>query len=327
MPLTQDQIAINGHAIEARIYAEDPARDFLPSIGTLTHLRAPAETASVRIDTGVRQGDAITPYYDPMIAKLIVWGPDRTTAARRLESALAAYEVAGVSTNLGLLRAIAGHPAFVAADLDTGFIARHIAPTEAGEPDPETIAAAALAVLPAWSEPADPWDLPDSFRLNVEGGHAISLTHGDSLIAIHAAPLGGGEWRLRFADRTLTARAEPERIVVDGTARRARVIRRGDELTVIDARGNQTFGVIDPLRPRDAAGGGEDRVSAPIPARVTQVLAKPGDVVTKGTPLVVLEAMKMEITIVAPRDATIEAIRHAVGDMVEEGTELIHFAA
>src|ERR1019366_142815 len=125
LPLAQDEIPIRGHAIEARIYAEDPGRDFLPSIGTLMHLRQPSETADVRVDTGVREGDSITPYYDPMIAKLIVWGPDRDAATRRLEIALEAYEVVGVATNLGLLRAIAGSPAFLAADLDTGFIGRH----------------------------------------------------------------------------------------------------------------------------------------------------------------------------------------------------------
>ena len=153
LPLTQDELAISGHAIEARVYAEDPARDFLPSIGRLDHLRQPDETAHVRVDTGVRQGDAITPYYDPMIAKLIVWGEDRTAALRRLAGALAAYEVVGVHTNLGLLRGVATHPAFAGAELDTGFIARHaevLLPDAAALPA-ETqrvvLAAAALAAL------------------------------------------------------------------------------------------------------------------------------------------------------------------------------------
>src|SRR5208283_1457309 len=125
LPLRQEQLRISGHAIEARVYAEDPARDFLPSIGTLAHLRQPAESAQVRVDTGVRQGDQITPNYDPMIAKLIVWGEDRTAAVRRLAGALIEYEVVGVQTNLGLLRAIAAHPAFEKAELDTSFIAHH----------------------------------------------------------------------------------------------------------------------------------------------------------------------------------------------------------
>ena len=149
LPLMQNDIPLRGHAIEARLYAEDPDRDFLPSIGTLVHLRQPEETADVRVDTGVRQGDAITPYYDPMIAKLIVHGPDRETAVRRLEAALGAYEVVGVATNLGLLKAIAGSSAFLAADLDTGFIGRHIRADDAAreEPDPAALVAATLAVL------------------------------------------------------------------------------------------------------------------------------------------------------------------------------------
>src|SRR5258708_34174118 len=147
LPLAQDEIPLRGHAIEARIYAEDPGRDFLPSIGTLVHLRQPVETAEVRVDTGVREGDAITPYYDPMIAKLIVWGPDRDTATRRLETGLAAYEVVGGATNLDLLRAIAASPAFRAADLDTGFIGRHIRADSMHEaPDRVVLAAAAPAI-------------------------------------------------------------------------------------------------------------------------------------------------------------------------------------
>ena len=121
LPLLQDQLVISGHAIEARIYAEDPARDFLPSIGQLEHLRQPRESRHVRVDTGVRQGDAITPYYDPMIAKLIVWGEDRTAALRRLAGALAEYEVVGVHTNLALLRGIALHPGFAPCRTRYGF--------------------------------------------------------------------------------------------------------------------------------------------------------------------------------------------------------------
>src|SRR6476620_10892137 len=126
LPLSADRLSLRGHAIEARVYAEDPARDFLPAVGTLSHLRQPREVPGrVRVDTGVVQGDQITPNYDPMIAKLIVWGEDRSAAVRQLVSALAEYEVVGVTTNLGLLRAVAAHPAFAAAKLDTGFIARH----------------------------------------------------------------------------------------------------------------------------------------------------------------------------------------------------------
>lgn len=329
LPLAQDEIPIRGHAIEARIYAEDPDRDFLPSIGTLVHLRQPPETVEVRVDTGVREGDSITPYYDPMIAKLIVWGPDRDAAARRLEIALEAYEVVGVATNLGLLRAIAGSPAFLAADLDTGFIGRHTrADPAADNPEPAAWTAAVLAVLEGQRvvTPADPWDLADSFRLNSEGDHAILLRTGETVMAIRAASRGDGAFRLLLGDVTVIARTGPDGISVDGVLHRTRVVRQGDELTVIHRGRNHEFALIDPLMPPGARGAGDDRVVAPIPARITHVLVRAGDLVTKGAALIVLEAMKMEITLTAPRDGTIDVIRYIVGDMVEEGTELIHFA-
>jgi 3-methylcrotonyl-CoA carboxylase alpha subunit len=329
LPLAQDEIPIRGHAIEARIYAEDPDRDFLPSIGTLVHLRQPSETAEVRVDTGVREGDSITPYYDPMIAKLIVWGPDRDTAVRRLETALEAYEVVGVTTNLGLLRAIAENPAFLAADLDTGFIGRHIrAEPSAGELEPAAWAAAVLAVLEGQrvAAPADPWDLADSFRLNGDGYQEILLRAGETVTAIRAAPRGDGTYRLVRGDHSVIARAGTDIVSVDGVTHRARVVRRGDELTVIRRGRNHVFALVDPLMPPGARGAGDDRVVAPIPARITHVLVQAGDIVTKGAALIVLEAMKMEITLTAPRDGTIDVIRYSVGDMIEEGTELIHFA-
>jgi 3-methylcrotonyl-CoA carboxylase alpha subunit len=329
LPLAQDEIAIRGHAIEARIYAEDPARDYLPSIGTLMHLHSPPETAEVRVDTGVRQGDAITPYYDPMIAKLIVWGADRDAAVRRLEGALAAYEVVGVATNLDLLRSIAGSPAFLTAELDTGFIDRNIrTEPESTTPEPATLAAAVLAVLCKQQvvAPSDPWDLADSFRLNGEGSQAVPLRAAGTEIAVRAVYLKRGMYRLVLGDRPVIAQIETDGISLDGVTHRTRVVRQGAELTVIHRGRNHLFELIDLLVPASALGAGEDRVVAPIPARVTHVLVQAGDAVSKGAALIVLEAMKMEITLTAPREATVEVIRYIVGDMVEEGTELIHFA-
>ena len=328
LPLTQEQIVINGHAIEARIYAEDPDRDFLPSIGTLTHLRQPEETDFVRVDTGVRQGDAITPYYDPMIAKLIVWGPDRATAARRLAVALGAYEIVGVTANLGLLRAIVAAPAFLAADLDTGFIGRHVRAVLLDQ-GVETVVrtAAVLSILEGQRvmEPDDPWDVTDSFRLNGEGEREIRLRSGETTLTIRARTQGSGEYFLSGEDGVARARGEAEGISLDGVVHRTRVVRRGAELTVIHQGRNHVFFHVDPLAPPGDRSVGGDRVAAPIPARVTHVLVHEGDTVIKGAALIVLEAMKMEITLTAPRNGTIETIFHGVGEMVEEGTELIHF--
>jgi 3-methylcrotonyl-CoA carboxylase alpha subunit len=329
LPLTQDEITIRGHSIEARIYAEDPERDYLPSIGTLVHLRSPVETPEVRVDTGVRLGDAITPYYDPMIAKLIVWGTDRDAAVRRLAAALAAYQIVGVVTNLGLLRAIADSSPFLAAELDTGFIDRNIHTEAVAEaPEPPVLAAAAIAILEAQRvvAPTDPWDLADSFRLNGEGDQEVVLRTSETLTTIRAVYLNRGAYRLRFGNGSVVARVEPDGISLDGVTHRTHVVRHGAELTVIHRGRNHAFELVDPLVPAGAQGTGDDRVVAPIPARVTHVLVQAGDMVTKGAALIVLEAMKMEITLTAPRDGTVDVIRYIVGDMVEEGTELIRFA-
>ncbi len=197
-PLPSLAPSITGHAIEARVYAEDPAHDFLPSVGTLVHLRQPTERPGVRVDTGVRQGDAITPNYDPMIAKLIVHGADRADAVRRLRAALDEYEVVGVQTNLALLRGIAATPDFAAADLDTGFIGRH--PDLLGAPPPPDAlawAAASLAVLqPAQDADADPWSLLDSWRMNGTPEQVLEFAAGDQPAQVRAERLPGGAVRL-----------------------------------------------------------------------------------------------------------------------------------
>lgn len=342
LPLTRDQLTIHGHAIEARIYAEDPARDFLPSIGTLVHLCQPDENRHVRVDTGVRAGDAITPNYDPMIAKLIVWDVDRAAAVRRLSAALAAYEVVGVQTNLGLLRAIASHPAFAAADLDTGFIARHphvLAPVAA--PTPSLIwAAATLAVLAeeradraqattSSADPWSPWAAADAWRMNGDAYQDLLLRDGDETISVRAHPLPDGSFRLAFPASTVHAHTAEDsagtRLCLDGVHHRVRVVRHGAQRVVIHAGRNHIVHPIDPLAPPPQDHAGDDRVTAPIPARVARVLVRPGDRVAKGAPLLVLEAMKMEITLSAPIEGVIATIRHGVDEMVEEGTELVTF--
>jgi 3-methylcrotonyl-CoA carboxylase alpha subunit len=342
LPRTQQQLRANGHAIEARIYAEDPDRDFLPSVGTLTHLRQPREAPDVRVDTGVRQGDAISPYYDPMIAKLFVWGEDREAAVQRLAAALAGYEVVGVRTNLGLLRAIVRHAAFEDAELDTGFLSRH-ADLLAMPPDSDKsaiLAAAALAMLAdqraeaagmASGDPCSPWGVADAWRLNADGFQDLHLAPaGGETISIRAWPQPHGGYRLDLPGGRVRAMATEGAdgmvLRVDGVKHRLRVVRNGPELAVILAGRNHMLRVIDRLAPPRVETAAGSRVTAPIPARVSRVLVEAGAVVTRGMPLVVLEAMKMELTLAAPRDGTVAALRHGPGDMVEEGTELVTFA-
>ncbi len=349
LPCTQQQLAINGHAIEARIYAEDPRRDFMPSTGTLAHLRQPRESAHVRVDTGVRAGDTITPHYDPMIAKLIVWGEDRAQAVRRLAGALAEYEVVGVQTNLDLLRSIAAHPDFAAAVLDTGFIARHsdalmpaADPAPAGSQEVLIQAAAALAVLADCraeasgqaarsGDPWSPWALADAWRMHGDGHHDLHLRDHKQAVVIRAYPLPDGGFRLEGPAGSVRAEAVEDEagmaLRLDGVLHRVRVVRRGGDLVVILDGRNHVLQRADLLAPARHASAGDDRLIAPMPARVARVLVAPGDVVRRGAPLVVLEAMKTELTLAAPADGTVSAIRHAAGAMVEEGAELVVFAA
>jgi 3-methylcrotonyl-CoA carboxylase alpha subunit len=330
LPLSQPQLALRGHAIEARIYAEDPAREFLPSIGTLTRLRAPPETADVRIDTGVRAGDAITPYYDPMIAKLIVRGADRAEALRRLSRALARYEVAGVRTNLPLLRAVAGHAAFRGGTFDTGFIARHAADVLAARPPAPVLAVAAAAITllrPARPDP-DPWAATDSWRLNMDGWQSVTLREGGADIFARIR-LGERAATLAHDDVTYevgyTADGQCLTLRMDGAAHTTTVLRDGAMITVVASGETYGFEPRDPLAAPEGGAAGAARVLASIPGRVAAVLVAPGDVVARGQALVVMEAMKMELTLTAASAGTVAELRCAVGDMVEEGRELVTF--
>jgi 3-methylcrotonyl-CoA carboxylase alpha subunit len=332
LPRTQGQLHITGHAIEARIYAEDPARDFLPSIGTLTHLHQPAETPNIRVDTGVRQGDAISPHYDPMIAKLIVWGEDRAAAVQHLSLALAEYEVVGVQTNLALLRAIAAHEAFGKAAFDTGFIGRHaevLMPPEAAA-SPAVLAAAVLTMMddPTPTLPSEdlwsPWNTPDAWRMNGDGYQDLVLRDGETVMTIRAQP-GPDGVTLTLPTGRVLARAEPNGLRLDGVAHRLRVVRQGEAIIVIAHGSNHVLYPVDPLAPPAAALAGGGKVTAPIPGRVARILVAPGDAVLRGAALLVIEAMKMELTLTAPMDGVVATIRPVVDEMVQDGAELVTF--
>lgn len=346
LPLAQDALSINGHAIEARIYAEDPARDFLPSIGRLAHLRPPAASAHVRVDTGVRAGDTIGAYYDPMIAKLIVWGADRADAVRRLAAALAEYEVLGVATNLALLQAIAAHPAFARGHVHTGFIAHHpeLLAAPAAEVPALALAAVALRVLLGRQHDAEamaaqsgdrfsPWAVTDSWQPNLDSAQEILLRRDAEMLTLRAAAVGVARWRLDLADgaHALSGGEDGDRLRVDldGVQRRLSVVASASASAVtafIDGRA-YGFDRVDPLAPPRAEAAGGGRITAPIPGRVTKLMVEPGGAVKRGQPLLVLEAMKMELTLTAPADGVVETVRATVGEMVEEGRELVVLAA
>jgi 3-methylcrotonyl-CoA carboxylase alpha subunit len=339
LPAAQEEIRAHGHAIEARLYAEDPAAGFLPSTGRLLHLAFPEDAEGIRVDSGVRPGDEVSVHYDPMIAKLVAWGPDRATALSRLQRALARSEVAGVVTNLGFLQAVLSHTRFAAGVIDTAFIDQQRAILVAAEEDvPESVLATAALAEIAWrredaakaaaasGDPHSPWQLTNGWRLNAETHCDLAfLAAGQALEAtVH---FGRDGLRLGLPGGEIAAAAEP---LADGRLAlrlgdagfAARVLRRGAERWVVVEGASYLLALDDPFAALGAETGGGGRIVAPMPGKVTAVLVQPGDSVAEGAPLLRLEAMKMEHTLTAPWDGVVEVVDCAAGDLVEEGSEL-----
>ena len=349
LPKKQHELAIHGHAIEARVYAENPEKGFLPSIGTLRHMdvpravafelgHSPANPAAVRVDSGVREGDEISPFYDPMIAKLIVWGADRTEALARMAQALAEFRIVGLSTNIAFLKRLVEGEAFSSADLDTGLIERNQAtlfPPPAPVP-PGVLALATLALLDAETvhraaSDADPWSQARGWRMNGDyrrtlsfsdefGQYQLGLTYRNDGWDIEldgqrqrVAPLAreGAELALRLGDSAL-----------HGCVRRD-----GDAFHVFTGGGHYTLTYNDPMAHSGEIESGGGRLTAPMPGKVVAVLAQSGKTVAKGEPLVIMEAMKMEHTICAPSDGLVEDVLYQVGDQVADGAPLLAFKA
>ncbi|WP_029002288.1 acetyl/propionyl/methylcrotonyl-CoA carboxylase subunit alpha [Azohydromonas australica] len=342
LPLKQEQLSIDGHALEARIYAEDPDRGFLPSTGRLVHLAPPAESDHVRVDTGVEQGDEITPHYDPMIAKLIVWGADRRQALARMRQALGSYRVVGVQNNVEFLARLVAVPSFANADLDTGLIEREHALLfpAAGEVPADVWLLAALAELlreqrlaqKAASRAPDagsPWRLLDGWRLNGSAQRQLSLRLGEAVQDVSVAAASGG-WQLTLCAQRVFARgtlgADSELMAQFGERRlRASVVATGERRQVFFEGHSWPLAMVDRVHVGGKGEEAEGGLRAPMPGKVIALIAQPGATVQKGAPLLVLEAMKMEHTISAPRKGVVRAFRFAPGDQVADGSELLEF--
>jgi 3-methylcrotonyl-CoA carboxylase alpha subunit len=290
LPRRQEELAINGWAMEARLYAENPVTGFLPSTGTLTHFRLPSE---VRVDSGVQQGDEVSPFYDPMIAKLIVHAPTRAAAARALADACGKVELWPVKSNAAFLANAAAHPDFVAARIDTGFIERHaeqlIPPAEPGD---AVLQAAAQATLP--QDINDPWTALNGFRMNSPTERRVEVE------------VAGKSHVVTLSDETPCAR----------------IVDHGEESLLFLAGQAWNFG-----RPRSdhaagAAGPTDGAIVSPMPGRIVSVDVVEGMPVTKGQKLLSLEAMKMEQAMLAPFDGVVVALNVAVGAQVAEGATL-----
>jgi len=337
LPLQQSGIALAGHAIEVRLYAENPERGFLPATGTLHGLHLP-EPDLARVDSGVRQGDVVTPFYDPLLAKIIAWGEDRDAARARLQRALADTAILGVTTNLAFLHRVIGEPDFAAGKIDTGFIERHhdtLLPSSRPLPDVALAAAALWRLTPrsaaAGADSYSPWTRIDGWRLNgVAAPVSLHFRHGADDLSVEATADGGG-WKLQLGEyvcRAMAGRIPDGRLAasVDGARSRVRVLEHDRELAVFLDGESWHFTIADPLAPPPDADVGAGRLTAPMPGRVIQLLVAPGEAVRQGQAMMVIEAMKMEHTIAAPRDGVVAAVHYAAGDPVEEGAELIALA-
>ncbi len=339
LPLAQEQLKINGHAIEARICAENPDNNFLPTTGTLHVYDKPACTAfergTVRIDDGVRQGDTISPFYDSMVAKLIVHGQTREEALVRMDEALAQTRIVGLATNVQFLRHVVRSPSFAQANLDTDLIPREAAVLFNQEPVGLTLAAAAAVAQTLLSEQAtessDPFSRRDGWQT-----HGVTVRpfefdfHGESAKAAMTY-WHDGALRLTVGEFSgplvFSQGAHGIDIQFAGQRLSATVYTQGEVDHVFTARGATQITAIDLLAHAGESHAEGGRLSAPMPGKILSFLVKAGDKVSKGQPLAVMEAMKMEHTIAAPADGVVEELMYAPGDQVSEGAELLRISA
>ncbi|POA18188.1 3-methylcrotonyl-CoA carboxylase [Pseudomonas sp. FW300-N1A1] len=324
LPMTQAQVPLIGHAIEVRLYAEDPGNDFLPATGHLALYRESAAGPGRRVDSGVEEGDTVSPFYDPMLGKLIAWGEDREQARLRLLSMLDEFAIGGLKTNISFLRRIVAHPAFAAAELDTGFIPRYQeqllpAPRELSDEFWQA-AAQAFAQSQAHSvrsdDPASPWAIGNGFRAGLPAETTLHLSCEGQDRAVTLAP----------ADRR-HAELVGEQLQVEhhGLRHQHRAIRHGDSLYLQWEGELHSVKQYDPIAAVEASHSHHGGLTAPMNGSIVRVLVEPGQTVEAGAQLVVLEAMKMEHSIRAPHAGVIKALYCQEGEMVNEGSALVEF--
>lgn len=340
MPLTQAQIPLHGHAIEVRIYAEDPANDFLPSIGTIHYLQQPHLQNWLRVDTGVETGSQISQYYDPMIAKLIVWGENRSQAILRLIQALAHYRVCGVQTNLALLTRIACHQDYQAEKLFTHFIDHHhdaLFAINPQEHDDLIVAAAIWQTLNqqlqlkqhanCLNQPNSPWFNGHAWRMNMPAEQSLTFDVQGSLCTVNLIATNEG-YHVRFNDKSfviaIMQHSEHQlRLTMNNVQQDYTIVAINDQITVFNQLRQLNIALAhDKWETADNdVGGGHLR--APMPGTVTAVLVQAEQAVKRGDALIIIEAMKMEHTINAPADGIVREVCYGVGESVDEGAELV----
>ena len=338
LPCAQSDLTIKGHAFEARIYAEDPDNEFLPAAGKLTYLQQPAESTHVRIDTGVIQDDEVGVFYDPMIAKLIVWDKSRDLALQRLEQALAVYRIIGTTTNIDFLRRLATHEAFVAEELSTDFIARYEASLFAERNLPlEPILPLASLYLelrcekeqPPTSDRTSPWHAVDHWRMNAATivDHTILVDNAEHVVRVEKSEPNSYSISYENTTYSVTGSLEGHDMIatINGHRQKVLVIEANTSITLFTDNGAFRFTEKQIDLGEDVNHDDGGGFKAPMNGTVVDVLVKPGDAVSAGDTLVIMEAMKMEHAIKAPVDGLISEIFFMQGDLVDGGVDLLSF--
>jgi 3-methylcrotonyl-CoA carboxylase alpha subunit len=343
LPQQQSELRIHGHAIEARVYAENPEKGFLPSIGTLHYLRTPdavnfelgaiaSTPAAYRIDSGVREGDTISPFYDPMIAKMIVWGKDRNEALARMAQALSQYQIVGLHSNIAFLSRLIKSKAFSTADLDTGLIERNFDELfPAAAPTPlSSLALATVALISLENnQSSDPWQSNQAWRANSQLTRELTFVEEDQTHHVQVT-YQDDAWAISNANQSAKVRLASHKqseftLQMDEQTIKGTVLSQGDFFHIFSQGVHTVFEYIDALAHAGEAEADGGRLTAPMPGKIVAILVSNGQTVSKGDPLLIMEAMKMEHTISAPHDGIVDEILYAIGDQVTEGVPLLNF--
>ncbi|MBT8047453.1 MAG: acetyl/propionyl/methylcrotonyl-CoA carboxylase subunit alpha [Xanthomonadales bacterium] len=345
LPLKQEELRIHGHAFEARIYAEDPDNDFLPATGVLAYLQPPAENPHVRVDTGVLQGDEVSVYYDPMIAKLVVWDENRERALGRLAKALSEYRVSGLSTNISFLYNLATSLPFKNAELDTHFIETHhdllFHSTDSDRVQDLPLASLYLLLRmerrarerAGGADPHSPWNSSSAWRLNQPSMHTGAIVLNGKPHDVPVVEIGSGDqrrFRITAGPKTVLAAGELSgnelHADIDGYRQRVTVVPHDGQFTLFGRNGAMQFALAQPDLGEEEGQSARDVFSAPMHGVVIKLLADAGAAVEKHQPLLIMEAMKMEHTIRAPAAGTVTEFFFQAGDQVSGGEELLGFS-
>jgi 3-methylcrotonyl-CoA carboxylase alpha subunit len=342
LPVTQNEIHYKGHAIEARICAEDPGKNFMPSVGQIWHLTTPHESTEVRIDSGVTQGDNISVYYDPLISKLIAWGKDRASALRHLRKALTEFHVLGVSTNIALLMAVLDNPDFIQEKISTDFIERHqktlLPPPTAASNDIMFTAGLALVLLQKQqalryaetsTDPQSPWFSRNQWLLNQTPIQTLNFWEHDHLVTIQIAHEASA-YQLNMGETKATAQGTIDasghlKAIINDQLLEADIVQNDQAFYIFSKAQLYTFNLGYQQNHSGEQAESNSRLIAPMPGTIVNINVNSGKKVNKGDSLLVIEAMKMEHTLYAPADGVVKEVFYKVGDLINEGVELLRF--